>query len=114
MVQKIRKPELYTQISEAFHHLDSEIAAGRIGSYGICSHSLANPSSPEYFDLAEVIRVAKMGRSRFDENLVAVEFPFNLFEREAFESAGGVMRVAKVGWFKNPCCSFGVMIGRVL
>ncbi|KAJ3028894.1 hypothetical protein HDV00_009916 [Rhizophlyctis rosea] len=85
---------MYEQISTAFHHLDQEVAAGRIKSYGICSHALANPSSPDHFDLSEVISVARSNGRKIDDNLVAVEFPFNLFEREAYEGSGGVMSAA--------------------
>ncbi|KAJ3055635.1 hypothetical protein HK097_009834 [Rhizophlyctis rosea] len=93
--KKITKSELNSHLTTAFNHLDSEVSSGRIKSYGICSHSLANPSSPEHFSLSDVMRAAKNGGSRVDDNFVAVEFPFNLFEREAFEGVGGVMRVAK-------------------
>lgn len=58
---------------------------GRIASYGICSNSMANPGAPDHISLSQILD--DLGHSA--ENFVAVESPFNLFERGVVGSGEG-------------------------
>ncbi|ORY05764.1 Aldo/keto reductase [Basidiobolus meristosporus CBS 931.73] len=76
----ISKSTLYQQIAVAFECLDDEVKQGRIGGYGICSNSMGLPGSVEYLSLTELFE--KCG-SKFSDNFLAIQTPFNLFEKEA-------------------------------
>ncbi|KAI9233410.1 MAG: NADP-dependent oxidoreductase domain-containing protein [Podila humilis] len=75
------KPKLYKEIAEAFAYLDTEVTAGRIGGYGLCSNALHIPTTEDHLSLKAIIN------TRVDfgwklENFVAVQVPMNLFERD--------------------------------
>ncbi|RUP48235.1 NADP-dependent oxidoreductase domain-containing protein [Jimgerdemannia flammicorona] len=72
------KSDVYASISLAIRHLDTEVAQGRIGGYGICSNSMSNPLAPDHISLATILDDLGHGRA---DNFVAVQAPFNLFER---------------------------------
>ncbi|KAJ3020209.1 hypothetical protein HKX48_001154 [Thoreauomyces humboldtii] len=75
---------VYDLIGTACLHLDEEVARGRIASYGICSNSMANRSASDHVSLPQV--VASVAQAGADvDNLVAVQYPFNLFEHDAYE-----------------------------
>ncbi|KAG0098691.1 hypothetical protein BGZ93_010654 [Podila epicladia] len=75
------KPKLYKEIAEAFAYLDTEVAAGRIGGYGLCSNALHIPTTEDHLSLKALVNT----RGDFGwklENFVAVQVPLNLFERD--------------------------------
>ncbi|KAF9100760.1 hypothetical protein BGX29_006284 [Mortierella sp. GBA35] len=75
------KSRLYKEIAEAFAYLDTEVEAGRIGGYGICSNALHIPTTEDHLSLKTILRT----RQDFGwkaENFVAVQAPLNLFERD--------------------------------
>ncbi|CAM0135421.1 unnamed protein product [Umbelopsis sp. WA50703] len=69
---------LYKDIAAAFQHLDTEVANGRIRGYGICSNTLADPTAVDHISLPSVINACAN-----HDNLVAIQTPFNFFERKA-------------------------------
>ncbi|KAK9759628.1 hypothetical protein K7432_017184 [Basidiobolus ranarum] len=75
----ISKSTLYQQIAVAFESLDEEVREGRIGGYGICSNAMGLPGSIEHLSLMELF---KNCGSKFSDNFLAVQSPFNLFEKE--------------------------------
>ncbi|KAG0304726.1 hypothetical protein BGZ98_005103 [Dissophora globulifera] len=91
------KSRLYKEIAEAFAYLDEEVAAGRIGGYGICSNALHMSTAEDHLSLKAIVQ------TRLDfgwklENFVAIEVPLNLFERELVTDifpAKSLARIAK-------------------
>ncbi|KAI8814580.1 NADP-dependent oxidoreductase domain-containing protein [Cladochytrium replicatum] len=80
---KSSQSQVFEALSLAIEHLETEVSRGRIGSYGIASNTLHLPSSPDFLDLQKYIQE----RAAVDrQNWVSLEYPFNLFEREAYET----------------------------
>lgn len=74
--------EYYRRIKNAFEYLESEVSAGRIGSYGISSNSFVMKDDDQVFTSLEECKRAANSISinnRFD----VIEFPLNLYERGA-------------------------------
>ncbi|KND02332.1 uncharacterized protein SPPG_02805 [Spizellomyces punctatus DAOM BR117] len=89
--------QVYDLIAKAATHLDKEVERGRIGSYGICSHSLPVRTAPDHLQLDSILTAL----ARADVNLrnfVAIQYPFNLFERDAytqwFDGSPSLMEIA--------------------
>ncbi|RHZ81955.1 hypothetical protein Glove_116g40 [Diversispora epigaea] len=73
---------LYNDIKHAFHYLDSEVTRGRIKGYGICSNTMANPDAIDHISLPTILeRLPESSK----QNFIAVQVPFNLFERDAIQ-----------------------------
>ncbi|KXS13843.1 Aldo/keto reductase [Gonapodya prolifera JEL478] len=72
-----------TQLSDllrsAFQHLDKEVERGRIGGYLWSSNSLSAPGGAAGFGwgLDKIVSLVER-----PENLLAIEYPFNLFESD--------------------------------
>ncbi|KAJ2957937.1 hypothetical protein NQZ79_g6397 [Umbelopsis isabellina] len=77
--------QLYKDIAAAFQHLDTEVANGRIRGYGVCSNTLADPTAVDHVSLPSVINACAK-----HDNLVAIETPFNFFERKAIVQPHGL------------------------
>ncbi|KAF9425091.1 hypothetical protein BGZ94_007853 [Podila epigama] len=75
------KPRLYKEIAEAFAYLDTEVAAGRIGGYGLCSNALHVPTTEDHLSLKALINTRQEFNWKLD-NFVAIQVPLNLFERD--------------------------------
>ncbi|KAG0061965.1 hypothetical protein BGZ89_011021 [Linnemannia elongata] len=75
------KSRLYKEIAEAFAYLDTEVEAGRIGGYGICSNALHIPTTEDHLSLKTILKTRQDFGWKL-ENFVAVQAPFNLFERD--------------------------------
>lgn len=81
------KEEYYRRIKKAFVYLESEVAAGRIKSYGISSNTFVLPlNHPEVTDLSRVIEIAKSVSQK--NHFSTIQFPFNLIEIGALEKLG--------------------------
>jgi aryl-alcohol dehydrogenase-like predicted oxidoreductase len=96
----------YERIRRALRHLESEVAAGRIGSYGISSNTFAAPRENE--DAVSLERVLEDAGPGFH----VVQLPFNPLEtgaREPIHTADGrsVLEVAKGA-------GLGVLVNRPL
>ncbi|KAF7726740.1 hypothetical protein EC973_008514 [Apophysomyces ossiformis] len=82
--------QLYKDLEETFEFLDSQVDSGIIGGYGVCSNSMALPLAVDHVSLSKVLQSCKNL-----SNFVAVEVPFNLFEREAILNSDSVSDVSK-------------------
>lgn len=92
------KSRLYKEIAEAFAYLDTEVEAGRIGGYGICSNALHIPTTEDHLSLKTILKTRQDFGWKL-ENFVAVQAPFNLFERDLItntESTKSLAAEAKV------------------
>ncbi|KAI7860336.1 NADP-dependent oxidoreductase domain-containing protein [Circinella umbellata] len=69
--------QLYKDLGETFKYLDTQVASGIIGGYGVCSNTMALPSSADHISLTQVLDSCSK-----PDNFVAIEAPLNLFERE--------------------------------
>ncbi|KAI7862400.1 NADP-dependent oxidoreductase domain-containing protein [Spinellus fusiger] len=74
--------DLYKQLEESFQFLDTMVDKGHIHGYGVCSNTMAL-NGADHISLHQVIKAC----SRPD-HLVAIQVPFNLFEREAVVASG--------------------------
>ncbi|KAJ3247374.1 hypothetical protein HDU78_004348 [Chytriomyces hyalinus] len=106
--------DVYPFIKSAFKHLELEVRRGRIGSYGLCSNSIANPSAPDFLDLQKCVDLANEAaaevrlehgeaaglegtqRTRNQSNFSCIEYPLNIFERDAVESVDGGKVLAEI------------------
>ncbi|KAI8332985.1 NADP-dependent oxidoreductase domain-containing protein [Blakeslea trispora] len=70
--------QLYRDLAESFTYLDSLVAEGTIGGYGICSNTMAFPTAADHVSLKQVLESCAK-----PQNFVAVQVPFNLYEKEA-------------------------------
>ncbi|KAI8348048.1 NADP-dependent oxidoreductase domain-containing protein [Choanephora cucurbitarum] len=70
--------QLYKDLSESFNYLDSLVAEGTIGGYGICSNTMAFPTAADHVSLKQVLESCSK-----PQNLIAAQVPFNLYEKEA-------------------------------
>ncbi|KAI7905487.1 NADP-dependent oxidoreductase domain-containing protein [Cokeromyces recurvatus] len=69
---------LYKDLSESFRYLDSLVSQGIISGYGVCSNTMAFPTAADHVSLSNIIQSCQN-----PSNLVAIQVPFNLYEREA-------------------------------
>lgn len=84
------RSEYYRRIRQAFAHLESEVAAGRIRSYGISSNTFPVASRDAAFtSLATVWEIAETVSPQ--HSFRVIEFPLNLLE------AGGVLEPNQPG-----------------
>ncbi|CAG8458327.1 12789_t:CDS:10 [Ambispora leptoticha] len=84
---------LYKDITAACVFLDEECKKGRIGGYGICSNSMAIPKANDHISLPKILADLP-ANSRY--NLVAIETPLNIFERDVLESNGELHSLADI------------------
>ncbi|KAJ3347550.1 hypothetical protein HDU91_006748, partial [Kappamyces sp. JEL0680] len=78
--RSVGEGKLYDSIAAAFEHLEKEVARGRIASFGVASNTMHLSSASDHLSLV------KMLASR-PKHLSAIEYPFNLFEREGVEES---------------------------
>ncbi|KAI9256194.1 NADP-dependent oxidoreductase domain-containing protein [Sporodiniella umbellata] len=69
---------LYKDLRMSFDYLDSLVRSGTLGGYGLCSNTLSFPHAEDHVSLQKVIAACTR-----QEHLLAIQVPFNLFEREA-------------------------------
>ncbi|KAG0376962.1 hypothetical protein BGX24_006944 [Mortierella sp. AD032] len=87
------KSKLYKEIAEAFAYLDTEVEAGRIGGYGICSNALHIPTTEDHLSLKTILKTRQDFGWKL-ENFVAVQAPLNLFERDLVTDEGSAKSLA--------------------
>lgn len=77
------RDELYRRLEQAFGYLETQIAAGRIRSYGVSSNTCtADPTNPEATSLSRMLTAAcHAGGST--HHFEVLELPMNLFESGA-------------------------------
>ncbi len=89
--------ELYAAVEAAFAFCERQVAAGRIGGYGVSSNTLAAAvDDPSRLDLGRLLQAAEQAaaavhgpgsRPRFD----LIQLPYNLLEAEAASRANTVV-----------------------
>ncbi|KAJ3092955.1 hypothetical protein HK102_000049, partial [Quaeritorhiza haematococci] len=90
--------DVYKMTAAAFEHLNKEVARGRISSFGICSTSMSISTAPDHLDLNRIIQQcsstspsqptpppSSTATSNPLNHFVAVQYPLNVFERQALE-----------------------------
>jgi uncharacterized protein len=78
-----RREEFYGRVREAFTFLEGEVAAGRLGHYGVSSNTFGSAASdPEHVSLTKLIDVARQAGGAQHHFRVA-QLPLNLFESGA-------------------------------
>jgi aryl-alcohol dehydrogenase-like predicted oxidoreductase len=76
------RSEYYRRLEAAFRYLETEVAAGRIGCYGVSSNTFPSPADEvEFTSLNRVWQIAD--RVRPDHHLAVVQMPMNLLESGA-------------------------------
>jgi aryl-alcohol dehydrogenase-like predicted oxidoreductase len=70
---------LYDLIYTAMDHLEKEVERGRISGYGIASNSMPVKTATDYISLERIMSVNP-------KHFVALQYPFNIFERNGIES----------------------------
>lgn len=74
--------EYYERIEEAFRHLETEVASGRIQYYGISSNTFVKPEGTFNRTSVETCWLAAE-RIGADHHFAVVQFPLNIFEHGA-------------------------------
>ncbi|MCM2323564.1 MAG: aldo/keto reductase [Oligoflexia bacterium] len=75
--------EFYRQIGAAFAYLETQVARGRIGQYGISSNSLVgSKTDPEFTSLAALLDLP-INAEKAASGFRVIQFPFNLLEAGA-------------------------------
>ena len=73
------RDEFYERVARAFAHLETEVARGRIGWYGVSSNSFGDgPEDPEATSVERVLEIAKQAAT--PHHFAAVQLPTNLYE----------------------------------
>ncbi|MDD3817397.1 MAG: aldo/keto reductase [Thiovulaceae bacterium] len=89
--EDIRLDEMYRRIYEAFVALEREVAAKRIGSYGISSNSFSlersDPAFLPYEDLITLAQNAAQKAGNATHGFTTVQLPINLLEKEGLKCA---------------------------
>lgn len=79
-LSKVRK-EYYGRLRASFEHLEEEIKAGRIRSYGISSNTFGYQSFHKNFtSLEEVLKISPGGKN--DKGIGVIQLPLNLKEKD--------------------------------
>ncbi|QKY21311.1 aldo/keto reductase [Halolamina sp. CBA1230] len=85
---------VYDQLETAFELLEREVAAGRVGRYGVASWEAFRvpPEHDQYLSLARVLDCARsaaesVGGDADDHGFAAIQLPFNVHMADAFTSA---------------------------
>ena len=77
--------EYYNRIKKAFEFLESEVDAGRISCYGISSNAFVYSEEDRTFTSPELCLKAAE-EIKADNHFYVIEFPLNLFEKNALVS----------------------------
>lgn len=105
------RAEYYRRIGLAFSHLEKEVAAGRIRSYGVSSNTFpAARENPDFTSLETICELAAGNAA--NHNLAIVQMPLNLLERGALleKNQMGPQSVLALAHAQN----IGVLINRPL
>jgi aryl-alcohol dehydrogenase-like predicted oxidoreductase len=84
------RTEFYRRLKEAFAYLESQVASGRVGGYGVSSNTaIAAPGEPDATSLIRMLEAAREAGG--DEHHFGIlQLPLNLFESGAvFERNNG-------------------------
>ena len=84
----VPRPEFLTRIRAAFECLESQVAAGRIGRYGVATWNgfRARPDAREHLSLQELVRQAEAVAGNA-HHFKVIQLPYNLAMPEAYAAA---------------------------
>lgn len=105
------RDEYYRRLALAFDHLEREVAAGRIGAYGISSNTFPTPADdPTHTSLARVWGTARLvdGAHHFR----VIQLPANLLETGAVTEANQPEGASVLGFAREH--RLGVLVNRPL
>jgi len=90
---EIPQDEFHRRIAEAFAFLESAVAAGKIGAYGLATWNAfrEDPASPGYLSLAGMEEIAREGAGP-NHNFRFVQLPLNLAMPEALLRANQIVQ----------------------
>ncbi|KAJ3183849.1 hypothetical protein HDU87_005965 [Geranomyces variabilis] len=95
--KRFELPRVYESIARAAEHLDTEVKRGRISGYGLCSNSVHNRSAQDHISFPQILASMEQARANH-ANFLAIEYPFNVFEHDAydrwFDGSESLMEVA--------------------
>lgn len=78
------REEFYRRLRAAFAYLESQVAAGRLQSYGVSSNTCtALPNDPEATSLSRMIEAARQAAQGSVHHFHVLQLPMNLFESGA-------------------------------
>jgi aryl-alcohol dehydrogenase-like predicted oxidoreductase len=88
----VPRPEFLTRTRAAFELLERQVAAGRIGRYGVATWNgfRQPPGSPNHLSLAELVGEAEAVAGR-DHHFRVIQLPYNLAMPEAYAAATQVV-----------------------
>ncbi|OZJ06609.1 hypothetical protein BZG36_00448 [Bifiguratus adelaidae] len=78
--------QLYQELARTFEFLHTEVKKGRISGFGITSNSIANPHAEDHISLSEITNAVSKAHL---EHFVAVQAPYNVFERTLIDGVDG-------------------------
>jgi aryl-alcohol dehydrogenase-like predicted oxidoreductase len=89
---EISRDEFRKRVRDAFASLETAVAAGKIGVYGMATWNAfrEDPKSPGYMSLAEVVEIAREAGGA-EHHFRFVQLPFNLAMPEALTRANQVV-----------------------
>ena len=80
------RQRFYARVEQAFAYLESQVAAGRIGWYGVSSNTIGrDPQDSEATSLSELLSAAvkaAASRGTRDHHFAVLQCPMNVFESE--------------------------------
>ncbi|HEY4106285.1 MAG TPA: aldo/keto reductase, partial [Polyangiaceae bacterium] len=84
----VARDEFYRRIEVAFRYLETEVAKGRIGAYGVSSNTIVSPPSAR--DATELSRMLAGARAAAPtgHHFEVLQLPLNLLESDALFGAG--------------------------
>jgi aryl-alcohol dehydrogenase-like predicted oxidoreductase len=84
----VPRPEFLTRMRAAFELLEAQVAAGRIGCYGVATWNgfRTPPDSRDHLSLAELVREAEAAGGP-GHHFKVIQLPYNLAMPEAYASA---------------------------
>ncbi|HJQ84817.1 MAG TPA: aldo/keto reductase [Candidatus Binatia bacterium] len=88
----VARPEFLRRIRAAFELLEGQVAAGRIGCYGVATWNgfRVRPEAREHLSLAELVREAEAAGGP-GHRFKAIQLPYNLAMPEAYAAATQVV-----------------------
>jgi uncharacterized protein len=88
------RDEFYRRLREAFQFFEAEVAAGRIGAYGVSSNTCTSPpDDAEATALARMLEAARAAGGP-GHHFRALQLPMNLFETGALRDPDGALPTA--------------------
>ena len=109
-----RREEFGRRIADAFAFLEGEVAAGRIGCYGVSSNSCVRPASdPEFTSLTRMVALARKAGGD-DHHFRVLQLPLNLLEPGAAVERNNGPRLERTVLEQAQADGIAVLVNRPL